>query len=268
MRAAHAAAGARSGSEAAGPRFLLFQSGRTMAPSLAGMPGSFRVFTKAEMDEPVDEIIASIGELGNGTTRQLGIAFGPLSFDMTDAQLRMAIGNAFAIAERKNVAVAFHIDDLMFWYNRADLWSNRNNVEWSDWNGTVVPHRIIGWVLDGRPVLAPPMCYNSPAIKAEAERLAREVIGAEIRRGLEHLYGIGKPYLFAGVIAGWETRLQDELAATSILWLLCFEESRLQRGEPPGGYRCRAARRRQGLGNAMDREPVPGGNTPRSHLHA
>ena len=55
------------GSEAAGPRFLLFQSGRTMAPSLGGMPGSFRVFTKSEMDEPVDEIIASIGELGNGT---------------------------------------------------------------------------------------------------------------------------------------------------------------------------------------------------------
>ena len=98
----------------------------------------------------------------------------------------------------------------MFWYNRADLWSDRNNVEWSDWNGTVVPHRIIGWVLDGRPVLAPPMCYNSPAIKAEAERLAREVIGGEIRKGLEHLYGIGKPYLFAGVIAGWETRLQDD----------------------------------------------------------
>ena len=209
MRAAHAAAGAHSGSEAAGPRFLLFQSGRTMAPSLAGIRGSFRVFTKAEMDEPVDEIIANIGERGDGAGRQLGIAFGPLSFDMTDAQLRTAIGNAFAIAEQKNVAVAFHIDDSMFWYNRADLWPDRNNVEWSDWNGTVVPHRIIGWVLDGRPVLAPPMCYNSPVIKAEAERLAREVIGAEIRRGLEHLYGIGKPYLFAGVIAGWETRLQD-----------------------------------------------------------
>src|SRR3954469_2632377 len=186
VRPAHAAANARSNSEAAGLQFLLFQSGRTMAPSLAGTPGSFRVFTKGEMDEPVDEIITSIGERGNGTTRQLGIAFGPLSFDMTDAQLRTAVRNAFAIAEHKNVAVAFHIDDSMFWYNRADLWSDRNNVEWSDWNGTVVPHRIIGWVLDGRPVLAPPICYNSPAIKAEAERLAREVIGAEIRKGLEH----------------------------------------------------------------------------------
>ena len=97
----------------------------------------------------------------------------------------------------------------MFWYNRKDLWSDRNNIEWSDWN-TVVPHRIIGWVLNGRPVLAPPMCYNSPAIKTEATRLARDVIGAEIKRNVDHLNLIRKSYLFAGVIAGWESRLQDD----------------------------------------------------------
>ena len=99
----------------------------------------------------------------------------------------------------------------MFWNRRRDLWANKNNIEWIDWQGTTVPHRIIEWVGGGAPVLAPPMCYNSPAIRAEAERLARDVIGRAIKRGIEHLRRVGKSYLYAGVIAGWETRMQDQI---------------------------------------------------------
>jgi hypothetical protein len=201
-------------------QYLLFQSGKAMTPALAGLHDSFATFTNADMETPIDDILTTIGERGDHVHRQLGIMFGPMGFDMTDDQLRLAIDNAFAIAEEKDVAVGFHIDDSMFWYNRKDLWSDRNNIEWSDWS-TVVPHRIIGWVLNGRPVLAPPVCYNSPAIKKEATRLARDVIGAEIKKKVDHLNLIRKSYLFAGVIAGWETRLQDDSISPHVDYGYC-----------------------------------------------
>ncbi len=165
---------------------------------------------EAQTEKAVDRMLAVIGERGDHIHTQLGFSAGPLSFDLTDAQLRTLIANCFAVAEAKDVAVAFHIDNSMFWNRRKDLWSDNNNVEWIDWNGTTVPHRIIGWVANGAPVLAPPMCYNCPAITAAATHLARDVIGAEIKKGIDHLAKIGKPYLFAGVMAGWETRMQDQ----------------------------------------------------------
>ena len=81
--------------------------------------------------------------------------------------------------------------------------------QWSDWSGTVVRHRVIGFVPNPTD-LAPPMCCNSPAIIAETNRRARDVIGSEIKKGIDRLNASGKPYLFAGVIAGSETRMQDD----------------------------------------------------------
>ncbi len=194
----------------ANPKYLLFQLSNANPEIPVRNPAG--ISTKAQIEKAVDEIVAAIGERGDHVNQQLGFTTGPLMFDLTDEQMRILIADSFAVAEEKNVAVAFHIDDSMFWNARKDLWSNKNNVEWSDWQGTIVPHRIIGWVADGKPVLAPPMCYNSPAIKTEAARIARDVIGPAIKRGLDHLNTIGKPYLFAGVMAGWETRIQDEMA--------------------------------------------------------
>jgi hypothetical protein len=112
--------------------------------------------------------------------------------DLSDDQTRTLIKEAFAVAEEKNIAVAFHIEDSMFWNKREDLWSNRNNVEWSDWSGTVVRHRVIGFVPNPTD-LAPPMCYNSPAIGAESSRRARDVIGSEIKKGIERLTQAANP---------------------------------------------------------------------------
>lgn len=206
---APACTGAERAAEAAGPQYLLFQIFTySPAPAVTGDGG---LWSNVDINSRVDEILSAIGpERGDHLHRQLGFVIGPLAFDMTDAQIRAQIDAAFAVAEEDDVAVGFHIDDSMFWKRRRDLWSNRNNVEWSDWQGTPVPHRIIGWAAGGAPILAPPMCYNSPAIVKEATRLATDVIGAEIEKGVAHLYAIGKPYLFAGVIAGWETRLQDD----------------------------------------------------------
>jgi hypothetical protein len=191
-----------------GPKFLLFQL-MTADMALLGRPETPHIGDKILMETFARQLLNSIGERGDHETTQLGFVVGPLSWDLSDEQIRGTIHDAFGIAEKYDIAVGFHIDDSMFWNKRQDLWSNRNNIEWTDWAETV-PHRIIAWADRGRPLLAPPMCYNSPAIEAEVVRRGQDVIGAEIKGGLDHLKSIGKPFLFAGVISGWETRLQDD----------------------------------------------------------
>lgn len=201
--------------EAAGsnPRtkYLLHQAWTYITPSSkapAGAPTGLQ--SKEQLAAGIDSLLSAIGERGDHVTTQIGFVSGPITWDETDTEIRQQIRDGFAVAEEKDVAVGFHIDDSMFWINRTSLWSDPDNVEWSDWNKTVVPHRIIGWFADGAPDLAPPMCYTSPVIVAEATRLASDVIGPEIKKGVDHLAAIGKQHLFAGVIAGWETRMQDD----------------------------------------------------------
>jgi hypothetical protein len=189
-------------------KYLLFQL-ITADPAILGRPDTPQIANKMQMDSFADQLVTTIGERGDHVNRQLGMVVGPLSWDMTDEQIRAVIQDAFAVAEQKNIAVGFHIEDSNFWNVRQDLWSNRNNVEWSDWSGTVVRHRVSGYIGDHE-ALAPPMCYNSPAIVAETRRRARDVIGTAIKKGLDHLESIGKSYLFAAVIPGWETRMQDD----------------------------------------------------------
>ncbi len=188
-------------------KYLLFYLSGANPEVPLGHPAT--VESRDQIASSVERVVRTIGRVGDHVHTQLGFSVGPLMFDLTDDQMRRLIADAFAVAEETNVAVAFHIDDLMFWNRRRDLWSDPTNVEWIDWQGTTVPHRLIEWVGGGAPVLAPPMCYNSPAIKAEASRVA-QVIGREVRRGIDHLRRVGKSYLFAGVMAGWETRLQDQ----------------------------------------------------------
>lgn len=125
-------------------QYLGFQV-MTFTPALAGHPETMTLAGKAVIERQVEEIVTAIGERGDRVHRQLGFFVGPLTFDMKDEELRDMIDDAFAVAEAKDVAVGFHIDDSMFWNDREDLWSDGDNVEWSDWEGTTVPHRIIGW---------------------------------------------------------------------------------------------------------------------------
>src|SRR3989344_5180479 len=184
-------------------QYLLFQL-FTYGPNAEGM---IQPFDAGLVKKTVDEILTAVGNnRGDGVHQQIGFAVWPLALDHTDEELRTVIRKSFNIALQKNVAVAIHIDDSMFWMRRKDLWGDPNNVEWSDWKKTVVPHRFVGWI----PVpLAPQMCYNSPAIRAEVGRIAKDVIGDEITKGVAMLKTNGKEHLFAGVIAGWETHLAD-----------------------------------------------------------
>ncbi len=185
-------------------QYLVFQI-FTFAPHPRGKVSPFNT---TEVGQLVDDVIAAVGGLrGNATTRQLGFAVGPLTLDHSDAALRTTIRQSFRIALEKNVAVVFHIDDSMFWINQKELWQDPQNVEWSNWQGTAYKERIIGF---SKVRLAPPMCYTSPAVRRHVGRMARDVIGQAITAELDILQRQNKAHLFGGVIAGWETRLEDD----------------------------------------------------------
>lgn len=164
---------------------------------------------KDSVAQLVDDIVTTIGT--RGTTRaRLGFVLGPLAFDHSDEDVRGMIKDAFAIAREKNIAVGFHLDDAMFWLNRKDLMSNPRNVEWIDWEGTPNEGLAIDW---GKKERFPPrMCLNSPEIKAEVTRRARDVIGAEIKAQVDQLEREGRPELFGAVIIGWESHMGHDSA--------------------------------------------------------
>ena len=64
---------------------------------------------------------------------------------MTDAEITRFIELGFELALETDVAVGFHIDDSMFWARRKDLWSDPNNVEALDWDGTPSTGRRLNW---------------------------------------------------------------------------------------------------------------------------
>jgi hypothetical protein len=169
--------------------------------------GSTQPWSSDAVRSQINDILVAVGETANADhSKQVGFAIGPISLDHTDEYISTAISESFNIALEKNVAVEIHIDESMFWMQRSDLWNNVNNVEWSDWNQTIIPHRYVGWI----PItLAPQMCYNSLGIRQEVGRIAKDVIGVELKKGIDLLKANGKEHLFAGVVVGWETHLAD-----------------------------------------------------------
>src|SRR5947209_5720853 len=89
-------------------QYLLFQIA-TSPPEVAGQPA--RIPTKSDIEKDVDDVVSAIGTTGDHVNRQLGFTTGPVSFDLTDDQVRTYIRDAFQVAEAKDVAVAFHLDD-------------------------------------------------------------------------------------------------------------------------------------------------------------
>lgn len=107
-------------------QYLGFYAGGS-TPEINAAPATPQ--TKAQIEASWAPIINAIGEKGDGMHQQLGFWIGPLGWDLTDPQEKQLIDDAFAVAEEKNVAVGFHIDDSMFWNRRTDLWGDKNNVE-------------------------------------------------------------------------------------------------------------------------------------------
>ncbi|MEO8395170.1 MAG: hypothetical protein ABI700_19390 [Chloroflexota bacterium] len=222
--------------DASKTRYLAFQvfSGAPSPNQAIGGTGAQPLSvpsSKASVKQLVQEIVGQIGTTGD---RQNKLAFiiGPLAFDQTDAQLQQMIHDAFDIALELNVAVGFHIDDSMFWARRSDLWRDPQNVEWLDWDGTPNSGRRIDW--SAQPTkLAPQMCFNSPAIQAEVSRLATQVIGGAIEKGIRDLEAQGKPELFAGVIVGWETQIGQDFDTGDYLGYCALTNRGFSRDNPP-----------------------------------
>lgn len=192
---------------------------------------NFMFVSKQEIAATVRDIIVKIGTKGSAT-RKLGFIVGPIALEYTDEQIRTLIRDAFEIARDHDVAVGFHIDDSMFWYRRRDLWQNTQNIEWLDWSGTPNTGRRLNWNMSGAR-LAPQMCYNAREIVTEVTRVARDVIGAEIRVGIDGLERAKRSELFAGVIAGWETQLGKDFATGRPLGYCGLSNKGFTQARPP-----------------------------------
>ena len=178
----------------------------------------------------VEDIKQRIGTVGGRQTR-LAVMLGPLCFDQSDAEIARFVERAFDLALEANVAVGFHIDDSMFWRTRKDLWSDRNNVEALDWDGTPCTGRRLDW--GRKPTAAPPqMCFNSTVIQGEV-RQRSALLGRAIQAGVRQLQQRNRPELFAGVIVGWETMIGQDFKTGKYLGYRALLNRGFNRDHPP-----------------------------------
>jgi hypothetical protein len=185
---------------------------------------------KAALRDYVFDIKKRIGAVGDERTR-LAVMLGPLCFEQTDDETSRFIERAFDLALETDVAVGFHIDDSIFWARREDLWSDPRNVESMDWDGTPCKSRRLDW--GKQPTEAPPqMCFNSKVIQREV-RQRSALIGKAIQAGLKKLRDRGRPELFAGVIAGWETMIGQDFKTGKYLGYRALLNRGFSREHPP-----------------------------------
>ena len=189
---------------------------------------------KATLRNYIEDIKRRIGTVGDKQTR-LAVVLGHLSFDHGDAEITKFIELAFSLALETDVAVGFHIDDSMFWARRKDLWSDPNNVEALDWEGTPCTGRRLDWQTGpgAEPDAAPPqMCINSKAIQREVQQRAA-LVGKAIQAGVNQLQQLKRSELFAGVIAGSETMIEQDFKTGKYLGYRALLNRGFSREHPP-----------------------------------
>jgi Spy/CpxP family protein refolding chaperone len=176
------------------------------------------------------DIKQRVGTVGD-TKARLAVMLGPLCFDQSDAETTRYIELAFDLALETDLAVGFHVDDSMFWRSRRDLWSDPQNVEALDWDGTPCRSRRLDWSKE--PSEAPPqMCFNSKAIQREVQQRSA-LIGKAIQAGRKKLQERNKPELFAGVIVGWETMIGQDFETGKYLGYRALVNRGFSREQPP-----------------------------------
>ncbi len=199
--------------------FQVFTSAPNITTGILGGPTT-TLALKTLMETTLDKLIAKLSYAGDVDTSAptLGFSIGPMAHDHTDQLINDTIDAAFDTAILKDMAVVFHIHDFLFWKDADDngdgtgnkFVANLDNTENKDYAGTESGSLDIDYLKSGgtAPPLAPQMCYESPAIKAESLRLAKDVIGAKIKTRFDAL-AANKKHLFGGVIVGWESNLTD-----------------------------------------------------------
>lgn len=102
--------------------------------------------------------------------------------------------------------MGIHLDDAMFWSRRPELMKDPANLELDDWEAAPNVGLKLEWA---KPTQR--MCFNAPAIRQEVTRRATEIIGPRIASRIAELKRLGKPELYAGLIAGWESHMGQDL---------------------------------------------------------
>ena len=194
---------------------------------------------KAKVEKIVGELLKNLKTTGDAENTQLGIILGPITLNHSDQQIKDLINGGFDIAEKNNIAIGFHFDDNNFWSLRKDLTAVPSNIEWTDWDGnTNARHRVgarkIAWLPLERLglELAPTMNYASPALKKEVKRIIA-MSSEEIKINLSRLEKNGKEHLFAGVLVGWESRLDDDTKPYVQMGYAALTEKGFSKDNPP-----------------------------------
>ena len=224
-------ASAQSPNEPAETQYLVFQVWPRMTgyPGIPPLPGHLAL-GKEQMAEFVQSVVKAVGTTGDAR-HKLGFAVGPFCFDMPDEEIRQWIRDAFAVARENDVAVAVHLDDSMSWGQRKDLVSNPDNIETADWKQIPNIGRRMDWGL--KPMkFAPQMCFNAPAIIA-AVKVRGTLIGTEVNKEMDALKAAGKEHLFAGIIAGWETRIGRDFETDRPLGFRALSHRGFSESNPP-----------------------------------
>ena len=204
----------------------------TMGEGTHPQPAKFP--NKAVLRDYIEDIKRRIGAVGDRQTR-LAVMLGHISFDHGEADATKFIELGFELAVETDVAVGFHIDDSMFWAGRKDLWSDPNNVEALDWNGTPNTGRRLNWQTGpgSKADAAPPqMCFNSKAIQREV-RQRSALLGKAIQAGVNRLQQLKRPELFAGVIVGSETQIGQDFKTGRYLGYHALLNRGFSREHPP-----------------------------------
>ncbi len=173
------------------------------------------------IDRQAKEILEKVGATGTDKRR---LGFGLLiPLWMVEkaypGKITTVIQDAFRVARTRHMSLLLSLETHYAWDTRPDLWNyfdrqspgfnpdNKNNVEWSSWQGTPYRHRYLDW---GTPQeLAPPMCVNAPRIKSEVERLVAHVVGPPIKDGIDSLKKAGEENLFAGLTVTSEPTIEN-----------------------------------------------------------
>ena len=211
-----------------GPNPKMAKMGEGTNPQPASFPD------KATLRDYIDDIKQRIGSVGDRRNR-LAVVLGHISFDHTDADVTEFIALGFELALETDVAVGFHIDDSMFWARRKDLWSDPQNVEALDWDGTPCTGRSLEWQTGpgAKADAAPPqMCFNSKLIQREV-RQRSALLGKAIQSGVQQLQERKRPELYAGVIAGSETMLGQDFKTGKYLGYRALLNRAFSRARPP-----------------------------------
>ena len=222
---------------------------------------------KATLRDYIEDIKQRIGTVGDRQTR-LAVMLGHLSFDHGDAEITRFIELAFGLALETDVAVGFHIDDSMFWAKRKDLWSDPENVEALDWDGTPCTGRRLDWQTGpgAQPDAAPPqMCFNSKVIQREVQQRSA-LLGKAIQAGVNQL----RAAQTAGAVRGRDCRIGDHDRAGfqdgQVSRISRAAEPRLQSRTPAAGPGPRAGKSRSGVHRTLDERTRRGRCFPAKNL--